>query len=157
MVATCSSSEPYGCCSSTGDKSRKNLGEMGDARMLRQRNEKDDCRLCLLLVLPQRGSMPRFARFLRRRQHTTVTAATRTTRAADPAAIPAIAAVLSCTAELCAGLFTVDGSTIAMTLLEKTEPLRPRRAVVFGRCSQPASKATKAILCKPALSMVRYP
>lgn len=114
--------------------------------MLRQRNEKEDARLCFLLVLPQRGSIPRFTLFFRRRQHTKVIAAIRMTRAPAPAAMPAIVAVLSRT-ESCDGLFTVAGSTISITLLEKTEPLRPRRYVVLGLCSQPASKATKAVMC----------
>lgn len=68
------------------------------------------------------------------------------TRAAAPAAIPAMAGVLNWIGSFF-DVFTNEGSTMVMTLLEKTEPLTPRRSVVFGLCSQLASKATKAILC----------
>lgn len=122
----------------------KNFGDSGDARMLRHLNEKDDRRLSL----PQRGFMPILALFLRFRHRKKMIAASKSRMAAPPAAMPAIAAVLMAGALL--ALLTVEGSTIWMRLVEKTESLKPNRSVVFGLCRQPASRATSADICELA-------
>lgn len=84
----------------------KNLGDSGDARMLRHLKEKEDRRLSL----PQRGLIPTLFLFWRFRYRTKMTAATRSRMAAPPTAMPAIAAVLRVGALL--DLFKVAGSTI---------------------------------------------
>lgn len=136
--------EPYGWFSSTGVRSSlKNFGDMGDARILRQWKENDEFRLWDLLDLPQRGSMPRFVRFLRLRTRIKMMAATTRRKTAAPIAMPAMAAVLSCTESSVSSC--VDGSTILTIVRENTESLRPSLLVVFGLCRQPACKATRAM------------
>lgn len=69
----------------------KNFGDNGDARILRHLKENDDLRLSF----PHRGFIPSLALFLRLRHRTKMMAAIKRRTAAPPAAIPAIAAVLS--------------------------------------------------------------
>lgn len=139
MPAICSSSEPYGWCSSTGGRSLKNFGDNGDARILRHLKEKDD-RL-LSLTLPQWGFIPTLARILRLR-HRTNKMTTIIKATAPPAAMPTRAAVLRVAAFF--EFFSVSGSTTEMSHSENTESLMPKSSVVLGLCLQPASRATSA-------------
>lgn len=149
MSDTCAFREPYCCCcSSTGGKSEKNFGDSGEAIMLRHLKEKDD----RLLSRAQRGFRIFTERFRRFRHRKKTITATRIKMAPPPAAIPAMAAVLS--AGVVFALFSVDGSTTEMRVLEKTEPLRPSRSVAFGFWRQPASRATRAICYQPTVEYV---